>query len=903
MPAMPFSPCPSGGSCPDVSVGILRRVFGPIIDVLVTGADPNSVSAATSTLGSMFSVFNSGLLVVASLIVAYIAAMGAINTANDGEAMGRNWSSVWTPVRIVGGAGVLLPSASGYSFIQHIVLMLALWGVGLANSVFQKGVEAGIVGGALTNISAQAGYGSGSKPNENYPLFDVRKFAQQYLALSYCARSANTLYDDSAAGGSAPAVKAESAPDITSIEDKDGSVTAKTFQIKDRNPASNLAGGAPFCGTVKMYTFNAAPPSVSNSNNPSETLNGSTATANQAALQAVRVAATNAKQAALVQLMQDMDNWVSTMPSDLAQPGWNTVDSQQFNVIVDHAQQAVLTNLSNQIASDNTLSTAMKGWTDSVTKDGWAMAGGFQQRLGGIREEMAKIYSGSPADSTSPSYNELPDDARTRMLAGGVDTVARTVIAKADVGAGSLTGTPNPADLNSVVPDSMSALNVDAMRSGFDSKMSKFVNWGMQGTTEILIGTSTDVDAISRIKRVGDWLTVLKSMTLAADTTLKTAITALRATAGVVGSVKVAGTGVDLSPVGTAVWDWMMQVIAPQLAKMMSWLDILAFYFGTLLPSMPYAIFMVVVAGWVLSVIQSVVAAPLWAVMHMRPSQTFIGSDQQGYLLLMSLFVRPALAVLGLFAGILAADPIVDYLAKAFFSMRTSIVTSQESLGWIVEFMTFTDWLTVFGMILLPVTYMVFGLPQVLPDHVLKWIGAGVADLGETHATHAMRGGMERAALATAGAPTVRLPRGGEGGGNSPQLPSNQPRRPGGGGGARAERGSAPINAGGQGVAPPEMALEAPTSRAGNTSTATATNRSTSAGQSSGSTPLSAGSQGVNGLQDSRPATTNTAPSGASSAEVKSPTITARTGQVSDGKPINAGDGNPPPETPQGEPA
>jgi hypothetical protein len=430
------------------------------------------------------------------------------------------------------------------------------------------------------------------------------------------------------------------------------------------------------------------------------------------------------------------------------------------------------------------------------------------------------------------------------------------------------------------VPDSLNGLNVDTMRSGFDSRMSKFVNWGMQGTTEILIGSSTDVDAISRIKRVGDWMTVLSSMTLAADTALKTAITGLRAAAGMVGSVKLAGTGVDLSPVGTAIWDWALSVVVPQLAKMMSWLDILAFYFGTFLPSLPYGIFMIVVVGWVLAVIQSVVAAPLWMVMHMRPSQTFIGSDQQGYLLLLSLFVRPALAVLGLFAGILAADPIVDYLAKAFFSMRTAIVTSQESLGWIVEFMTFTNWMVVFGFILLPITYMVFGLPQVLPDHVLKWIGAGVGDLGETDAGRAMRGNMERAALASAGAPPVALPRRGGGG---------------------APGGSDPLLAL---VCPQVVAAEA------DNAVSAAKRRSTLVGKAlplqrltwahpwhqslpaaekpastsqSGNPSLSSGTQGVAAL-DERPAASGTALS-------KAPASTD--------KPINTGDTTPP----QGEPA
>ena len=43
-------------------------------------------------------------------------------------------------------------------------------------------------------------------------------------------------------------------------------------------------------------------------------------------------------------------------------------------------------------------------------------------------------------------------------------------------------------------------------------------------------------------------------------------------------------------------------------------------------------------------------------------------------------------------------------------------------------------------------------------------VGENVADLGETDAGRAMRGNMERAALASAGAPPVALPRRGGGG-------------------------------------------------------------------------------------------------------------------------------------------
>lgn len=89
MAQMPFSP-----SSDDVTVGILGHIFGPIIDVLVKGQDPNTVAAASNLLATLFTVFNSGILVVGSIIVSYVAVMGAVNTANDGEAMGKAWSTV-----------------------------------------------------------------------------------------------------------------------------------------------------------------------------------------------------------------------------------------------------------------------------------------------------------------------------------------------------------------------------------------------------------------------------------------------------------------------------------------------------------------------------------------------------------------------------------------------------------------------------------------------------------------------------------------------------------------------------------------------------------------------------------------------------------------------------------------
>jgi hypothetical protein len=66
-------------------------------------------------------------------------------------------------------------------------------------------------------------------------------------------------------------------------------------------------------------------------------------------------------------------------------------------------------------------------------------------------------------------------------------------------------------------------------------------------------------------------------------------------------------------------------------------------------------------------------------------------------------------------------------------------VTSAQSLGWFIEFLQWKNWLIMYGLVLLPVVYMIFGLSQTLPDTVLRWIDAGICCMGEVQATEPMR--------------------------------------------------------------------------------------------------------------------------------------------------------------------
>jgi len=802
MPQMPFSPCdPSQPTCSDASVGILQHIFGPIVDVLVRGADPNTVSATSNVLAAMFGYFNSGLLVVASLIISYVASVGAINTANDGEAMGKAWSSVWTPLRIVAGGAVLLPSASGYSFIQMFVLTLSLWSIGFANQLYRVGMAMGIL--KTDNIVAS----STAVPPSS---FGLRDFAKQYLAVSYCAHAANAVYADQMG---TPSVQANGQADR--VNTVDGRVEY-TFFVKDRNPATNIGGGDPICGTVKLTSYTPA--------------GAAEATGTSASIAALHSGLSVAKIQAATALMGDINAWVATMPTDISQTGW-VIESKRFNDIVKQREDALASQITAQVSSGTVnIKNGISVFIDELTKDGWMMAGGWYQRAGAIRRELGSAVTESVGNASEPSLSALPNDARARLLQSSVSTVTEAIVKKSEEPGKGYDVTAAPAaDIANALPKNINSdVNIGAIQQDINSKFGSMVNNTMKKTVDIATGSASDVDAVSRMQLVGDYLRLATVSAELAKAALTTSVAAVRAAVAGVGGIQVLGTKVDGSGSMTALWDWIVAAPMAQFGQLLSYLQPLAFYFSVFLPSLPYAIFMITAVGWILGVLQTVIAAPLWAIMHMRPSQTFIGSDAQGYLLLLALFVRPALAVIGLFAAMLVADPIVDYIAKAFFSMRGAVVTSTGLFpGALVEFVTFAWWLFAFGITLLPVLYMIYGLPQVLPDHVLKWINAGVQDLGATHAMSNVRGGLVMSHLQAKG--PLHGGGGNLGGSIPPTLP---PLGPGGSGNSIAWH--LPMSAGEQGVAPPADDAPLP-------STAATTQSSNSDSARSRAAPLGAG--------------------------------------------------------------
>ena len=115
--------------------------------------------------------------------------------------------------------------------------------------------------------------------------------------------------------------------------------------------------------------------------------------------------------------------------------------------------------------------------------------------------------------------------------------------------------------------------------------------------------------------------------------------------------------------------------------------------------------------------------------MTRESNDSFIGSQQQGYLLLLSVFFKPILTVLGLLLSMIMLRPIMDLVNLGFIgSLNTIQANSTTGIA------SYFGFMLVYAFITLSVFMTVFALPQDMSDRVLKWISAGIGSLSEKDA-------------------------------------------------------------------------------------------------------------------------------------------------------------------------
>ncbi|MCF6765519.1 DotA/TraY family protein [Thiotrichales bacterium 19S3-7] len=123
----------------DASVNILQTVFGGDVSTLLTSVDKTLFSVT-------FKYFNTGLLAITFVLYTFILIIGTINTAKDGQFLGKNWSGHWISLRIVFGTICAVPLTTGYCVAQYLIFAMVTAGISFADYVWKE-----VVGDVVSN--------------------------------------------------------------------------------------------------------------------------------------------------------------------------------------------------------------------------------------------------------------------------------------------------------------------------------------------------------------------------------------------------------------------------------------------------------------------------------------------------------------------------------------------------------------------------------------------------------------------------------------------------------------------------------------------------------------------------------------------------------------------------------
>ncbi len=682
-----------------IAVGLfLALVSGPVAAGSLL--DPAAGSKAAeylqlvtyeNILAEMSTVLNIGCLLLAGILIAYTTLTGLLNSANEGRVMGKDYNSMWVPVRVAVAVALLLPMPN-YSVAQQAVLKIAGYGIGFADSVWKAAILYMDNTGALYPPIAQR---------------QGERLATALLNSAGCMHAINRSYGQSVV---------RFVPE-TSVGNSAYRLSIRFTGTGPGLPSVWAAEGLPTDELTVALTNPAAPVDICGVVN----------------LELSRPDKTHVSYAPKLEYMQAVQTALATLvdgTSDLAyrltyRGADYTATGDELHTLASTYDAALKTALASATADLMQARVDDTTWRTDALQFGFANAGAYYLDIARLNEETQDFALIEPRYVEPRS--EIQDFADYEANIARVRDYLGTRITYNSYG--------EPVRADQVAED----------ESNFVARMFKEARLGVQAA---LTANDNPVVTMSQIGRV-----LVTSVNTAAGVQLTAS--GLSKFARVIPIV-----GDAIADAAGTIADRLWSIFLPIAAVML----IAALVFGVYLPLAAWIFWILGMLGWIVLCIEALIAAPIWAVAHAIPSGgNFVNSNsKQGYMILLSLALRPTLMVFGLFAGMLVTIVVFKIMLVGSHAAWNSI-----SAGGIWGP---AAWLG-FALILAGLTVMIahrgFGLIHEIPDKILRYIGGGIEQLGEAGGEAAIRGfivtggrGMGGAAAA-AGAKGAGKPNGG----------------------------------------------------------------------------------------------------------------------------------------------
>lgn len=680
----------------DKSMQLLQQVFGSIVTNPLGGSSSSSSSSTSGMIAQILTPINTIILTLATLWAGYIFVSGLIATGAEGEFMGAKRSSIWFTIRTAIGLSMAVPIA-GYSLAQLIMLWATVGGIGLAN---------------LTTSAATSVLTSGGSMVASPTAPAVTSLAQSLFEANLCASATKLALD---------AVPTES---FVGGVDQGEYFTAQTSSgmvaLTNQNGES--------CGGAQVQ--------VASSTSPSNSGNSTTSFTSVAPdTSSITSALSSAQQSALTTMQTTLSaaaaTYASAVQADTPAPDPQATINQAAQAYQSSIQSAIQSAGSSVSSMSSTLAT-------SLQQDGWITMGSWYQSFAIANSQLSNSAQATataipPTDLSGLPYPQLYShvmavyhrqlqlDASTSMPAVGSAT--------STTGVAPGSGTSSLSNLFSVSTDPEHLLAAIFPGQNLVNAVTSTMSGSGTGQVNPLIG----------MKNVGDYILDAGWGALGLYVSGLAAEGASENGAGFL--AKEAGNILTGGAVGSVIG--ALSKILTALGPMITMMVVSLFFFGAMLsvylPMLPFIVWFGGIVSWFAVVCEGLIAAPLWAMMHVAGEGEGMGPrTNHGYVFLMNLILRPAIMVIG-FVLASAGVNVFGTLLNSMFS--TAMANAQyESVTGIVSIIAY---IVLYVGMCQSLCQVLFGMVTHLPNVVFAWAGEAISShLGDgVHdKSHAMIG-------------------------------------------------------------------------------------------------------------------------------------------------------------------
>jgi conjugal transfer/type IV secretion protein DotA/TraY len=675
----------------DKSVEYLRYIFGSVVDIILGGTGPASPD---SVLGAMSQVLNTGMLVFTGLIIGYVFLTGVLNSAHEGNPLGKAYSTMWIPLRMVFALALVLPFSGGYSAMQIGVLWMAGHGIGLANSTWNA---------ALDHIEQK---GTLYPPNITV---DYEKTAKRILENRVCLHGINTA--DRHMNIEEKPIEVISDDQVVNLRTS-GTTGAPLVPVQHRvmqryDSSYNMASAGLAYSAAWLSGFpNGVPRSYGG--NPCGSITLEFAEIDEGT--AIDVPVRNF-QNKVIQAHADLDENLDSLARQIvlravdenaAEPDQNAFNNavnsfkSDYQKAINDALSEIATARISKWAGGNPENAG----TSIGSRDaGWITVGAWYWDLQRVNAETQKMVS-VHADLAGPTEQVIAHNDYSQFI-DALEAYKQKML----------------------ITDPVTGVAVNALERSTYSDDNAGLEFVMNRVESVLNFALSEPDPVAGLANVGHVIIGTFEITIGAafltDLAAGVADDTSEAVGGLIGGAARPGTSMLHRLTNMSLWALVgVGLMLIPIALM------LTFY----LPAIPLILWIMGVAAWFVMLIEAVIAAPIWAASHAMPEGNgFIGERAKaGYMVMLSLFLRPALTVIGFFAGMLLVIVMLKVLMLLFLPAMSGMIG--DSISGVV---TAFAMLGIFTAIVIQIAHRAFGLIHEVPDKVLRYIGGGNENLGE----------------------------------------------------------------------------------------------------------------------------------------------------------------------------